>query len=275
MRLSLYTAFFAADLLISLTGISQPPALLPKAKHKFIVIAHRGDHTQAPENTLQAYQNAINEGVDYVEIDLRTTKDSQLVIMHDASVYRMTGTKSYVNELSFDSIRSLKVRDTAHANWGSFHIPSFKEVLKLCRNHINIYLDFKNASADAAMKEIVAAGMERHVIVYINTPNQLTDWQKTAPEIPLMLSLPNTYTSKEQVANFVKKYAIALLDGNYNVYTAEMVRAANAQHVAVWPDIQSDNEHLNWDKALLLGIQGLQTDHPRALIDYLKNKKTR
>jgi glycerophosphoryl diester phosphodiesterase len=275
MRSLLNTAFFATCLLISLTIKSQPAVLLPKAKHKFIVIAHRGDHTQAPENTLQAYQNAINEGVDYVEIDLRTTKDSQLVIMHDASVYRMTGTKSYVNELSLDSIRSLRVRDTAHANWGSFSIPTFKEVLQLCRNHINIYLDFKNASADATMKEIRAAGMERHVIVYINAPNQLTDWQKTAPEIPLMLSLPNNYTSKDQMTDFLKKYAIALLDGNYNVYNTEMVQFAAEQNVPVWPDIQSENEQLNWDKAILLGVKGLQTDHPRALINYLKNKKLR
>ncbi len=275
MRFFNFALPFISGLLLYNAGISQTVAVLPLAKHSFIVIAHRGDHTRAPENTLQAYQNAIDAGADYVEIDLRTTKDSQLVIMHDASLYRMTGIQLLVNELTFDSLRLLRVRDTANKNWGSFPIPSFKEVLRLCRNRINIYLDFKNATAAAAMKEIRAAGMEKQIVVYINTPNQLVDWQKTAPEIPLMVSLPGTYTRKEQVTDFLKQYPISILDGNYYGYTTEMVAAANLLKIPVWPDIQSQEEHLNWDKAILLGIQGLQTDHPGALITYLKNKNLR
>lgn len=77
-----------------LTGLIQnlygQQATIPKSKNDFAVIAHRGNHTNAPENTLIAYLNAITAGADYIETDLRTTKDSQLVIMHDASVNRMT-----------------------------------------------------------------------------------------------------------------------------------------------------------------------------------------
>jgi len=71
-------------LLMSAAALSQNP--LPVSKHRFIVISHRGDHTAAPENTLRAYRNAIKNKVDYVEIDLRMTKDSQLVISHDESL---------------------------------------------------------------------------------------------------------------------------------------------------------------------------------------------
>lgn len=70
---------------------------LPKGKNRFIVIAHRGDHTNAPENTLAAYLHAIDDGADFVEIDLRTTKDSQLVIMHNATIDHMTGHEGAVN----------------------------------------------------------------------------------------------------------------------------------------------------------------------------------
>src|SRR5580658_3936942 len=69
----------------------QTLAPLPAPRHAFTVVCHRGDHTHAPENTLAAFANAIKAGADYVEIDLRTTVDSQLVIMHDATVNRMTG----------------------------------------------------------------------------------------------------------------------------------------------------------------------------------------
>lgn len=72
-----FNCFIAAALRSSPQNIIHAP--LPKTAHQFIVVAHRGDHTQAPENTLTAFENAIREGVDYVEIDLRTTKDSQLI----------------------------------------------------------------------------------------------------------------------------------------------------------------------------------------------------
>ena len=83
---------------------------LPKTKHKLVVIAHRGSHLNVPENTLAAYETAIKEGADYVEIDLRTTKDGHLVIMHDASITRMTGIKGQVKDLNYSKIKDLKIR---------------------------------------------------------------------------------------------------------------------------------------------------------------------
>ena len=60
--------------MIAITGSNAQKVSLPLARHKFIVIAHRGDHVLVPENTLAAYENGIKNGVDFVEIDLRTTK---------------------------------------------------------------------------------------------------------------------------------------------------------------------------------------------------------
>ena len=59
---------------------------LPKSKHGFIIIAHRGSHLNKPENTIAAIEEAIVFGADYVEIDLRTTHDGQLVLLHNDRV---------------------------------------------------------------------------------------------------------------------------------------------------------------------------------------------
>src|ERR1700729_4020868 len=72
-------------LFVSAAKMNAQTAPLPESKHKFIVIAHRGDHVDVPENTIAAFENGIKNDVDYVEIDLRTSKDSVLVIMHDAT----------------------------------------------------------------------------------------------------------------------------------------------------------------------------------------------
>jgi len=270
MKLSV---LFFVLLLLNNSIIAQ--AVLPAPKHRFIVIAHRGDHTEAPENTLAAYANAIRNGVDYVEIDLRTTKDSALVIMHDATVDRMTDGKGKINDLTLAELKQLKVWDKTKSDTQTCSIPTFEEVLKLCKNKIHIYLDYKNANVQQAYNMILKYSMEREIIVYINAPTQYNEWRKVAPAMPLMASLPNNVKTVEDLNTFITKTPVALLDGDYSDYTADMVTAAATAGVTAWPDIQSPGESVNWDKALSLGFKGLQTDHPKALIDYLHGKGLR
>lgn len=254
---------------------SQHPAI-PESKHAFVVIAHRGDHTAAPENTIAAYQNAVNAEADYIEIDLRTTKDSQLVIMHDGGVNRMTNGTGNINTMDWKDLNQLKVMDKGHPEWKAESIPSFNDVLELCKGKINIYLDFKDADVETAYREIVKAGMQQSIIVYINAEHQFYEWKKIAPQMPLMVSLPDSIKTGKQVTDFLTQYNISILDGAFNEYNKEMVDAAIAAGVSVWPDIQSKDEAPElWDKALNLGFTGLQTDHPELLIKYLKGKKIR
>ncbi len=251
-------------------------APIPKSKNAFVVISHRGNHEAAQENTLAAFQNAINVGADYVEIDLRTSKDSQLVIMHDATVNRMTNGIGKVSDLSWAELKQLKVIEKNHPEWPEQSIPLFSEVLKLCKGKINIYLDFKNADVNASYQALKKAGMQHSVIVYINAAHQLVEWKRIAPQIPLMVSLPDSVQSAAQLNSFLDQYKIHLLDGSYKEYTVEMVNAAKAKNIPVWPDIQSATEGPEqWEKAINLGFTGLQTDHPEAMVNYLKNKKRR
>ena len=251
------------------------PASLPVCKHPFVVIAHRGDHVEVPENTIASFENAIRHEVDYVEIDLRTTKDSVLVIMHDATVDRMTNGKGKVSDLDFAEIRKLDVINKSKDPSKKYPIPTFEEVLKTCRNKIHIYLDFKNASVLQSYKMIKQYGMEKQVIVYINSASQYEDWRRLFPSMPVMLSMPDSIKNANQLNAFLTNYPLELLDGDYSDYNPDILKAAKAAGKTVWPDIQNPNENLNWDKALELGFTGLQTDHPQALIEYLKKKGLR
>ena len=250
-------------------------AMVPEAKHKFIVIAHRGDHVKVPENTLAAYKNAIKNGVDFVEIDLRTTKDSVLVIMHDATVDRMTNGKGKISDLTYAEVRKLRVMDKRKDSTKTYAVPGFEEVLRTCRNKIYIYLDFKDASVQQSYDMIKKYDMEKQVIVYINSPLQYEQWRKLVPSMPVMLSMPDSIKNENELQKFLTKYPLELLDGDYSDYTMEIGKAATAAGKTVWPDIQSPDEYRKWDKAIELGFKGLQTDHPKALIEYLEKKGLR
>jgi acetyl esterase/lipase len=248
----------------------QNPVPLPTSKHGLVVIAHRGNHEVFPENTLAAVEAAIRSGVDYVEVDLRTTQDGQLILCHDETVDRTTNGKGKVRDLSWEAISKLT---TTGKDGKPYPVPLFSDVLKACKDRVNIYLDFKDADVVAAYKLIQSHGMERQVMVYLNSIPQYLAWRKTAPLMPLMTSLPGSVNSPGELATVLDRMSLEGLD---NVRDTAMLRAVMSSGIHVWLDVQRPDEGpATWKPVLDLGVQGLQTDHPDALIRYLNKHKLR
>src|SRR5690625_4319023 len=82
---------------------------LPFVDHQHVIIAHRGNHVEVPENTLAAFEEAIRCGADYVEVDVRATADGHLVTVHDATSTKMTGFDRKVEEMTWDELRTIPV----------------------------------------------------------------------------------------------------------------------------------------------------------------------
>lgn len=261
-------------LAIALSGNAQPK--LPPVSNQFVVIAHRGDHTKAPENTLQAFEAAIAAGADYVEVDLRTTNDGHLIVYHDATLGRMTNGAGNVKALTLAEVRQLSVSDKQHPEYGVSEIPTFFDVLLLCKDRINVYLDFKDADAGKTWKMIQAAGMQNSVVVYVNSEAQYHNWREVAPAIPLMVSLPSAVRDAKRLRNYLQKVDADILDGSYAQYTPDMVKTAEELGRVIWADIQQPSETpMLWESALETGLHGLQTDHPADLIAYLEQQHLR
>lgn len=242
---------------------------LPVSSHKFIVIAHRADHKTAPENSLEAIDSAIAHGADYVELDLRTSFDSSLYIMHDATIQRTTNCEGEISKLD------KRVLDTCHLKNSNETIPGYEACLKRCKGKINLYLDFKNADVRTTYALLKKYNFTHSAIVYINSLSQYSEWRKWAPKIPLIISHPGNITSLKDLKYFLLKYPTEVLDGNYTDYSPEMVKLANSMGIVVWPDIQNISEMSNWPEAIKLGISGLQTDHPQLLIEWLTKQNLR
>lgn len=242
----------------------QSPVALPASKHGLVVIAHRGNHEVFPENTLAAVEAAIRSGVDYVEVDLRTTQDGKLILSHDETVDRTTDGKGKVREMTWEAISKL----TTRGKDGSKHaIPLFADVLKACKGRVNIYLDFKDAEVAAVYPLIQSHGMERQVTVYLNSVSQYLAWRKAAPLMPLMTSLPGSISNKDELGIVLDRMSLEGLD---NVRDTAMLKAVMSSGIHVWLDVQGTDEGPStWKPVLDLGVQGLQTDHPDALIRYL------
>ncbi|UZJ64058.1 glycerophosphodiester phosphodiesterase family protein [Sphingobacterium sp. KU25419] len=100
--------FLIASCLLFSTVYAQSVRLLAELGKKDIhIAAHRGVHTQYPENSIPAILEAISLGVSIVEIDVRSTKDGVLLLMHDATVDRTTTGKGAVSNLNYADIQEL------------------------------------------------------------------------------------------------------------------------------------------------------------------------
>lgn len=243
---------------------------LPKSKNELVVIAHRGSHLIKPENTIASIKDAIDIGADYVEIDLRTTRDGHLVLLHNETVDQLTNGKGRIGELDFTEVEKLvlKGRDSS-----LHHIATFEEALEVCKGKINIYLDFKSASAKDAYTAIKAAGMEEQILVYVNGDEHHLAWSKIAPQMPLISRLDKTINTKMQLLESMERMHLEAID---NVPSVDLFSIVRKLGVSVFLDVQNSSEsESDWNNALQKGIQGLQTDHPKTLIEYLKRNKLR
>src|SRR5690242_8494883 len=108
--------------------------------NRVVVIAHRGNHEHAHENTLEAIRDGIRVGADFVELDIRRTRDGQHILSHDRSLKRMTGLDRKVEDLSLAEIRSLKVSDPHRPEIPPSKIPTFEEALDTIGHDIGLYL---------------------------------------------------------------------------------------------------------------------------------------
>ena len=274
LHLNAHLSYTVLSCLISYTcaalgDVNSSFAPLPGLKHPIAVIAHRGGRESTPENTLAAIRNAIELGADYVELDIRATKDGRLVIMHDGSVDRTTNGHGSVRDLAFDYIRSLDAGSKFAAKYAGEKVPTFDEALALCRNRVHIYVDHKEAPTDQVLAAIKKHGMEKQVIVY-NGPVGLAEWKRLDPHIPVMPTLPNEYRRTNGIAEFEAHLAAEVLDGNLVEWTKELVLQAHAAGVKVYVDNLGPNDNpAGFRKAIEMGVDGIQTDYPDQLIAYL------
>jgi glycerophosphoryl diester phosphodiesterase len=161
------------------------PAARPPQMGVEQVIAHRGSSLDRPENTLASMQRAIEAGATAVEIDVRTTSDGHLVILHDATLDRTTDGSGPVRDKTLVEVRQLDAGswfDPAYAGEG---VPTLKDVLVLCRDKVDVLLDLKERGeeyARAITAEVKAHGNPKRTIVGVRSVEQAQEFRRMLPQ---------------------------------------------------------------------------------------------
>ena len=112
----------------------------PAAKD-VIVVVHRGDWRNWPENTIPAIESIIRMGADVMELDLKLTKDSVLVLSHDKTIDRCTNGKGLVSDYTYDELMQFRLKRAHGVVTDSMHICTLREALECCRDRIVVNVD--------------------------------------------------------------------------------------------------------------------------------------
>jgi glycerophosphoryl diester phosphodiesterase len=126
------------------------------------VIGHRGNAARAPENTLESFRQAVALGVDALEFDVRLTRDGEVVVFHDATVERTTGSRGEVSKLTLAELRRLDAGATYREPGSGAHpyrdrgisVPTLAEVLAAFPG-IPVLIEVKVAEAAAPARAVI------------------------------------------------------------------------------------------------------------------------
>ena len=264
--LKIFAVLAAGCTLASAIALAQAvPASMTPSK-KIIVIAHRGEHLHHPENTLVAFQAAIDAGADYFELDVRTTSDGKFVIMHDETLDRMTNGAGKVHEHTFDEIRALDVGIKFAPEFKGTKVPTLDEAFDLAHGKINVYVDTKYAEPQQLVDTIVRHDMQDHVVIYGN-PFFLYEVHKIRPSLKIMPEALSQDICKFLV-HWMQPQVLAFDANDFKDPVIAVAKQANAK---IYVDRLGDADTPEtWQKAIDTGADGIQTNLPAELHAYLR-----
>jgi glycerophosphoryl diester phosphodiesterase len=252
-------------------------------------IGHRGASAYAPEHTIAAYDLALEQGADYIEIDLQMTADGVLVALHDKTLNRTADAPEGVPErycrglVSKKTLEQIKMCDAG--SWFGpeyagleepLRIPTLEEIFLKYGTSVNYYIETKNPDAAPGMEEELVRLLGEYGL--IPDPAEPPNWQvliqsfsaeslmkihEMNEDLPLIqLYWAGTSKSIQRDLDAVSEYAVGIGPYKRDV-DAALVEAAHEHCLAVHPYTVNTEEEM--EELILLGVDGMFTNNPDLL----------
>ena len=266
--------------------------LLTCDESSVIVVAHRADWRNFPENSLEAIQSSIDMGVDMLEIDVQRTKDGVLMLMHDHNLDRMTNGSGNIAETTWEEISKLNLKDH-QGNLTEYKVPTLEQALLLCKDRIMINLDKADRYFDEVFALLEKTGTTNLIVMKGGQPaNQVKE--KFGTYLDKVIYMPvvtiNNVESEKAIYDFLndlKPVALELCYSNAeSPVPLKMAKELKGRSLiwynTLWDWLCAGHHD---DKAVedldgtygymidTLGARILQTDRPQLMLDYLRSRK--
>ena len=259
-----------------------------------IVASHRGDWRNYPENSIPAIESVIRMGVDIVEIDLKMTKDSVLVLSHDKTIDRMLNGKGLVSDFTLDSLRTFRLKRAHNVTTDSLRITTLEEALTVCKDRIVVNLDHAWDYYDAAIAVAEKVGVVEQILMKGKKPLKVVEDKLSTHENNFMY-MPIIDINKPAGQKLFAEYKELGVGTQlayeicWNKMTPEVENCMKdiiAGGSKVWANsiwgslcgyLDDDAAYEfgpenYYGKLVDMGVTMIQTDRPEFIIDYLRSR---
>ncbi len=239
------------------------------SSYPVIRIAHRGASGIAPENTLPAFEKALEIGVDAVEMDVYATRDGQVIVMHDGDVQRTTDGSGRISEMDFEQIRRLDAGRWFSDAFREVQVPSLAEVLDRVRTHAIGVVEIKQPGiVPGVLQAIRDTHTEDEVVVISFSKDVLTDMHHSGAVIPTGLLIghtdaPSEHDKATQLVQDTRRVGACLLNIAHSAITPEFAYEVRRRGVALWTWTADAPERMR--ELVEVGVNGITTNYPERL----------
>ena len=308
MKRIAFSCFIASLLLVACGMASHLPsaankadavvaALHDPASRYVVVVSHRGDWRNYPENSIPAIESVIRMGVDMVEIDLKMTKDSVLVLSHDRTLNRCTTGKGPISDYTYEELLAFNLKRAHGAPVAGLKMPTLRQALAVCKDRITVNVDQGYEFYDQVLAITEELGVTDQILIKGSRPwaevkEKLDSHPHNMMYMPVIsglqkreserfteyLSAPEPQLAYElcfsELNDAVRSGAKKVLDRGSKVW----VNTLWASLCGGYEDdcaFEAKDPAEVYDVILDLGTSIIQTDRPELLINYLKKKGRR
>jgi len=244
-------------------------------------IAHRGHSIAYPENTLEAYRKAIDLGVEMIECDVNITRDGQLVMIHDSTLDRTTTGTGRVSGATWEEIQQLDSGLKFKPEFAGVRVPSTEETLLLYKE-TGILSCFEVKGADDEESDRVALGLVELFVKHdmlekafmSSYHHEALQLAKTkCPDLRLAPErLPDDAPADPpEAVRQAKAFPAPVLQHQYTVLTADVVRVLHANEIAVWSWSTTDEASMLF--SIECGADALMGDDVQLMLEILNRIK--
>jgi len=228
-------------------------------KRRVLIIGHRGVSNIAPENTLKAFQKAIELGADYIEFDIHQSKDGEIVIMHDANTYAITGNKGLIKKMTLTELRMLDCGEGER-------IPTLLELIRIAKGKIGLQIEIKAKNlAENLVKILRKEDLVETSIISSFLHDELLKLQKIEPKLklatlePIITGWSKNWEYHSEILHKVIKNNYFAIHPRQHLVNQELINHAHKNNIKV--NIWTVNSKVAMKKFIQMGVDGIITDN--------------
>jgi len=236
----------------------------------FTVIAHRGASSYAPENTLAAFDLAIEMGAHHIELDVHATADGAVVVIHDDSVDRTTDGSGLVATQSLAALRKLDAGSWFGPKFAGERIPTLDEVLSRYIGRAHVHVEIKGRSPNLSKRTadlIREHGMAGQATITSFQSVRLEEIRAHAPELPTGWLVPE---ASDAVITRARAMGLRQICPDAKTVTPALVHRLHAEGFVVRAWGVATPELM--EQVVLAGADGMTVNFPDRLLAYLRRR---